>query len=114
MLLQHLNIKKIVARLHQILYNAIDKSKCTNCVVYGFVDLKISEDTIFQPDTIVACKPFDQFIDFPLAIVFEVLSPGTALKVRNTKFVYYQAFKVPSYVIINIEKEEKEIYTLNS
>jgi Uma2 family endonuclease len=61
--------------------NAIRTSGCGNCKVYDFIDIKISEDTVLQPDAIVVCKEINKpFLDFPAALVVEVLSPSTALK----------------------------------
>lgn len=37
--------------------NAIKKSGCKKCKVYDYVDVKISEDTIIQPDVLIVCKP---------------------------------------------------------
>jgi len=70
--------------------------KCT-----GFIDIKISDGTVLEPDGIVYCgeivKPL---LGFPPAIIIEVLSPSTALKDRNNKFYQYQAFKITYYIIL--------------
>jgi Uma2 family endonuclease len=82
--------------------------------VYDFIDIKISEDTILQPDAVVVCKEISKnFLDFPAAIVVEILSPSTALKDRNNKFSIYETQKIPYYIIVDIEKNEIEIYHLN-
>jgi Uma2 family endonuclease len=96
------------------LRNAIKKAGCKHCKVYDFVDVKITEDTIVQPDALVVCKPIDKkFLDFPPALVVEVLSPATVLKDRNSKFYLYEAQKIPYYLIVDIDKKEVEIYRLN-
>ncbi|MBC7889969.1 MAG: Uma2 family endonuclease [Ferruginibacter sp.] len=95
------------------LKTAIKKSKCKNCKVYDFIDIKVSEDTILQPDAVVVCKDISKpFLDFPAALVVEVLSPSTAMKDRNNKFYIYQSQKIPYYVIIDVDKNEIEIYHL--
>jgi Uma2 family endonuclease len=93
--------------------DAIKKSGCKNCKVYDFIDIKISEDTVLQPDAVVACKEITKaFLDFPAALVVEILSPSTAMKDRNNKFTIYQFQKIPYYIIIDVEKNEIEIYHL--
>lgn len=93
---------------------AIKKSKCKNCRVYDFIDIKVSEDTILQPDAVVVCKEITKpFLDFPAALVVEILSPSTAMKDRNNKFYLYQSQRIPYYIIIDVDKNEIEIYHLN-
>lgn len=95
------------------LKDAIKKAGCKNCKVYDFIDIKVSEDTILQPDAVVVfgeiAKPF---LDFPAALVVEVLSPSTAMKDRNNKLYLYQSQKIPYYLIIDADKNETEIYHL--
>lgn len=95
------------------LKDAIKKSACKNCKVYDFIDIKVSDDTILQPDAVVVCKEIIKpFLDFPAALVVEVLSPSTAMKDRNNKFYIYQSQKIPYYIIIDADKNETEIYHL--
>jgi Uma2 family endonuclease len=93
----------------------IKKSKCRNCKVYNFIDFKIKEDVILQPDVLIVCQPIaKKFLDFPPILVVEILSPSTAIKDRNTKFYYYQEQKIKYYVIVDIDKEVINIYLLNN
>jgi Uma2 family endonuclease len=95
------------------LKDAIKKSKCKKCKVYDFIDIKVTEDTILQPDAVVVCKEINKpFLDFPATIVVEILSPSTAMKDRNNKFYIYQTQKIPYYIIIDVDKNEVEIYNL--
>jgi Uma2 family endonuclease len=95
------------------LRTAIKKSKCKHCKTYNFIDTKIEEDTILQPDCSIVCKPITKkFLDFPAALVVEILSPATALKDRHTKFSLYEKFSIKYYVIVDEEKESVEIYML--
>jgi len=58
-----------------------------------------------QPDISIICGATDRaYIDFPLALVIEILSPSTALKDKNTKFELYQNFGIPYYLIEKIRK----------
>lgn len=91
--------------------NAIKKSGCKTCKVYDFIDIKVSEDTVLQPDAVVVCGEITKpFLDFPAALVVEILSPSTAMKDRNNKFIIYQSQKIPYYIIIDVDKNEMEIY----
>lgn len=93
--------------------DALKKSGCKNCKVYDFIDIKIAEDTVVQPDAVVVCKEIDKvFLDFPAALVVEILSPSTAMKDRNNKFTIYQSSKIPYYIIIDVDKNEIEVYLL--
>ncbi len=95
------------------LKTAIKKSKCKSCKVYDFIDTKIEEDTILQPECSIVCKAINKkFIDFPAELVVEILSPSTALKDRHTKFSIYEKFGIKYYIIVDEEKEEVEIYCL--
>ncbi len=96
------------------LKDAIKKSGCKNCKVYDFIDIKVAEDTILQPDAVVVCKDIKKvFLDFPASIVVEILSPSTAMKDRNNKFYIYQSYKIPCYIIVDVDKNTVEIYMLD-
>lgn len=104
---------------HQIILNNLGAEfrfalkKCKHCKAAQFIDLKVEEDTILQPDLSILCKPTTKkFIDFPPALVAELLSPSTALKDRHTKFGLYQDQKIPYYLIIAPDAEETEVYQL--
>jgi Uma2 family endonuclease len=93
--------------------DAVKKAGCKKCIVYNFIDVKISEDTILQPDALVVCGEISKpYLDFPAALVVEILSPATALKDRNAKFDLYQQFGIPYYLIIDADKKEIEIFQL--
>ena len=97
------------------LKDAIKKAGCKHCKVYDFIDIKVSEDTILQPDAVVVCKDINKlFLDFPAALVVEILSPSTAMKDRNNKFYIYQSQQIPYYIIVDTEKNTVEIYHLDA
>jgi Uma2 family endonuclease len=90
------------------------QKKCT-CKAYLPLDYHLSDDTILQPDVLIVCKPVTKkYLDFPPALVVEVLSPATAMKDRNSKFYLYESQKIPYYLIVDADKQEVEIYKLNS
>ena len=105
----------IVVNIVSELRAAIKKSKCKHCKVYDFIDLKVEEDTILQPDASIVCKPIHKkFLDFPPSLVVEILSEATALKDRISKFSIYEKFGIKYYLIIDPEKETVEIYCLEN
>ena len=95
------------------LRNGIKTSGCKNCRVYDFIDIKVSDDTVIQPDSVIVCREITKsFLDFAAALVVEVLSPSTAMKDRNNKFYIYQSQKIPYYIIIDADKNEIEVHHL--
>ncbi len=103
----------ISANIKAEIRGALKKTGCKKCKVYDFIDIKVTEDTVVQPDAVVVCKEITEpFLDFPASLVVEILSPATAMKDRNNKFFIYQSQKIPYYIIIDVDKNEIEIYKL--
>ena len=93
--------------------NAIKLTGCTECKVYDFIDIKIKDDTVVQPDASVVCGETPPlFLDFPPAIVVEILSPSTRTKDRMAKYDRYQRFGVLYYMIVDPDANETDIYHL--
>ncbi|MBX2921441.1 MAG: Uma2 family endonuclease [Chitinophagaceae bacterium] len=89
--------------------------KCNHCEVYDPLDYKISEDTIIQPDILIVCNEIKKpYLDFPPALVVEILSPSTALRDRHTKFELYRTQGVHYYLIVDADEEKIEIYELQN
>jgi len=87
---------------------------CQRCTAYQPIDYRISDDTILQPDMLVVCGEITKkYLDFPPALVVEILSPATALKDRHSKYSIYESQAIPYYLIIAPDTEEAEIYKLN-
>lgn len=94
---------------------AIKNKKCNHCRVYDFIDVKVEDDTILQPDALIVCNEIKKpYLDFPPTLVVEVLSASTALKDRNNKFYIYQDFKIPYYLMVDPNKQEIEVFHLNN
>lgn len=95
--------------------NAIRNKKCKHCKVYDFIDVKVSDDTILQPDVSIVCKPITKnFLDFPASLVVEILSPATAFKDRHVKLSLYEKMGIKYFLIIDIDKRTIEINTLHN
>lgn len=105
----------VSASLIALLYNAVKAGKCKNCRVYDFIDIKLSEDTILQPDVSIVCKPITKkYLDFPPSLVAEILSPATAFKDRHVKFSLYEKMGIKYFLIIDIDRKRVEINTLTN
>ncbi len=87
---------------------------CQQCKVYQPVDYLIGDDTVLQPDLLIVCREITKkFLDFPPALVVEILSPSTALKDRHTKYGLYQEQGIKYYIIVDPDMKEAEVYRLN-
>ena len=98
--------QKVSAKIISLLSGALEKSRCKECSVYNFIDYKVEEDTILQPDVLIVCGEITKkYLDFPPALVVEILSPATALKDRHTKLEIYQQKEIKYYLIVDLDKE---------
>jgi Uma2 family endonuclease len=80
--------------------------------VYQPVDYRIGDYTVLQPDMLVVRgEPNDnKYLDFPPALVAEILSPSTAARDIKTKFHLYESQRVLYYLIIAPELQKAEVY----
>jgi Uma2 family endonuclease len=107
--------QKISARFFTVFGNALNASGCKECELYNFIDFVTEEDTVVQPDALIVCKEIEKkYLDFPPALVLEILSPSTAMKDRNNKFYIYQSQKIPYYLIVDTDTNKVDIYHLNA
>lgn len=96
----------ILANIIYELNKTIKEAKCKHCKVYDFIDLKIEEDTILQPDCSIVCGPTKKnYLDFPPSLVVEILSEATALKDRHTKFSIYENFGINITLLLILKKK---------
>lgn len=103
--------QRVSLKLSFLFENAL--ANCEGCTVYPPLDWKISEDTIVQPDILIVCKKIEKkYLDFPPALVVEVLSPATASKDRGEKMELYQSQKVKYYLIVDAQFKKIEVHTL--
>ncbi len=104
--------QKLASRLNTIFQNNIDKANC-HCQVYQPIDLKISENTVVNPDLLIICDEVtEQYYDKPPSLVVEVISPSSRLKDTITKFDLYQNFGVPYFIIVDNDDQSIKIYHL--
>ncbi len=86
--------------------------KCKNCVALQPFDWKVKEDTVLQPDLLVICKPVtnNNFLDFPPALVAEIISPSSSVTDRREKYEIYESQGVKYYLIIDPSFQKIEIF----
>jgi Uma2 family endonuclease len=105
--------QRVAAEMRTELVLALRQSGCKKCKAYDPIDYIISEDTILIPDILVVCGPITKkYLDFPPALVVEILSPSTALRDRNTKFQLYQQQGVKFYLLADVEAKKIETFEL--
>ncbi len=84
---------------------------CKKCKAFQPLDWKIADETVVQPDLLVVCNKIEKkFLDFPPALVVEILSPATASKDREEKMELYHSQKVKYYLIIDPKFKKVEVY----
>ncbi len=105
---EHQNISaNIAAELRERL------GDCETCRAYLPLDWKIAEDTVVQPDNLVLCyRPDKAYITKAPSLIFEVLSPSTALRDERLKFEIYEREGVPYYVIVDPGEKLAKVYRL--
>jgi Uma2 family endonuclease len=104
--------QRVAGSLHAELRGALKKDGC-DCKVYQPIDYKLSDDTVFNPDLLIVCRPISKkYLDFPPSIVVEILSESTAMKDRHIKYPRYEAEGIPYYLIVDADLETVEVYQL--
>ncbi|HAX47600.1 MAG TPA: Uma2 family endonuclease [Ignavibacteria bacterium] len=91
---------------------------CSECQAFIALDWRINDEhdnNVFCPDNSVVCKPVTgDYIETTPELIFEILSPSTAGKDKEAKYIIYQHHGVKYYVIIDIESSTAEIFVLES
>src|SRR5215216_4230234 len=68
--------QRVSAKIITILSRALENASCDHCSVYNFIDYKVEEDTVLQPDVLVVCGEITKkYLDFPPSLVVEIISP---------------------------------------
>lgn len=91
---------------------------CKNCKTLLPVDWKIDseeDDTVLQPDNLVICKDVKgNFITEAPIMIFEIISPSTAVKDRFTKYNIYESQKVKYYIIVDLDIKSADVFELRN
>jgi Uma2 family endonuclease len=107
--------QKSANRLQYELTGALEKSGFKKCEVYSPIDYKITDDTILQPDILIVCNEITKkFLDFPPALVLEILSSSTALRNKNTRYNIYESEGANYYLIVDADRESFDLFELSN
>lgn len=92
---------------------ALQSHKDCNCIVLSEIDWKINQDTVVRPDLMIVCgEPKTDFLEFPPALILEVISPASRRKDRTIKFELYREQGVRYYLMADYERQILEMYEL--
>ncbi len=106
----HQRVSNHIARL---LGEALEN--CPHCQALLPVDWKISDDTVVQPDNLVICHvPEGDYLTKAPVLIFEVASPSTRNKDRQTKFRLYQQEGVRHYCLVYPEEKLVKVFELQT
>jgi len=105
------NHQVITGNIHIQLVNKL--KNCFKCRAVQALDWIIDDENVVSPDNMVICyKPKGKFLTKPPAIIFEILSPATAVKDKEIKFHLYRSQKVKYYIIVDIVKQNADVFKL--
>jgi Uma2 family endonuclease len=106
--------QRISGKLFKV-FDTLLEEHYKQCLTFQAIDWLVKDDTVLQLDLLIACDPITKkFLDFPPALVAEILSPSTAIKDRNAKHQIYESQMVKYYLIIDVVAEKIEIYELTN
>lgn len=93
--------ERIVSRVSRMIGNQLDRN-CPDCEVYTNLDWIISNTTVIRPDLMVVCgnQP-ERHLEYPPALVLEVLSESTRGRDLSAKRSLCRENQVPNYLIID-------------
>lgn len=100
----------IIFELNAILRNS-DKWKTLMTVDWRIPDM--DDNTVLQPDNLIICKDVKgKYLTDTPVMIFEILSPSTAMKDRHIKYEIYESKGVKYYIIVDIDLNIAEVYEL--
>ncbi len=106
--------QSIVGRVFSLLEQKLKGKTCKPFVAP--VDVILSDEDVVQPDVLVVCntdKITEKAIQGAPDLIFEVLSPGTALKDMREKKTLYERAGVREYVVIDPLENYVQRFELN-
>ncbi len=105
------------AKRHQVLALAIGSQlldrleDCPDCEVLLDTDWKVASDTVVRPDVAVVCDDDNPArITRTPEIVFEIVSPATAVRDEHLKLRLYEAEGVSWYVLVYPDDRRARIF----
>jgi Uma2 family endonuclease len=93
--------------------NSLNKNSNCNCIVFPELDWKINDDTVVRPNIMIICgEPKNEVLEFPPVLIIEILSPYNLKTDRVLKFELYRENGVKYYLMVDVQKENVEVYQL--
>ena len=85
---------------------------CKLCKSLQAVDWKIDTKTVVCPDNLLVCgeEIGEQYLNKTPEIIFEILSPATAFKDRNVKYLLYENMGVRHYILVDTKAMVAEVF----
>ena len=98
---------KIARQLDELL------EKCTSCLALYETDWIVCENTVVCPDVMVICGNIEgDYPTHPPKIIFEIISPSTAVQDERLKFELYREEGVTSYILVYPEDKVAKLFEL--
>lgn len=98
--------QRIAMEIGVVLHQELKTRGCS-CRVYQPIDIRISDHTVVQPDLSILCKTTSEnYVDFPPALVVEILSLSTREKDLITKRELYADFGIRYYIIVDPKNDK--------
>ncbi len=92
--------------------------KCKKCQAVLPIDWRIpgdEDDNVLQPDNLVICHENEEkYLTEAPVLIFEILSPSTAMKDRHIKYQIYETQGVKYYVIVDIDIKSADVFELKN
>jgi len=108
----------VVSNLITLIKNRIKekKSKCKAVVAPFDVKLKKNRsENVVQPDVAIYCNDaMKKEVNNIPTVVFEVLSPSTAMKDKYDKLKLYEMFGIEEYFLVSPEYKSVEVFRLKN
>lgn len=96
---------KIARQLDELL------ESCDSCQVLHETDWIVADDTVVRPDVMVVCGDITgDYPTQPPPLIFEIISPSTAVKDEQLKFELYQREGVRWYVLVYPDGRKARIF----
>jgi len=108
----------IVGNLYYMIKSKIrdKKSKCKAVIAPFDVKLKKNQsENVVQPDVAIYCNDnMKKEVNNIPNVVFEVLSPSTAMKDKSEKLKLYEIFGIEEYFLVSPEYKTVEVFRLKN
>ncbi|XSG84763.1 MAG: Uma2 family endonuclease [Methylohalobius sp. ZOD2] len=98
-------IARIIAHLEDVL------EPCADCQAVLETDWIVREDIVVRPDIMVVCGPIEG--DYPTRaprLIFEIISPSTALRDERIKFDLYEREGVGFYILVYPDRKTAKLF----